>query len=242
MPNFFDAHSPFLNHPLLTPERSRDEVESLISLLDISAPQRVLDLGCGFGRHAVEFAELGFDTTGIDPSAAMIDAATHLASTRSIAGVTFSTDLANAEGPFDAAVAMFTTIGQVGADQASNEAIINEVAARLSPGAGLLVEVPQREAAVAQLVAHDAFGSGDNSTTINRRFDPATFRVHETFEVVQDGVERSFDLAYRLFDQTELEQLLTSAGFERIEFFADLDGNQLEASSPTMIALARRPA
>ncbi len=242
MPNFFDAHSPFLGHPFLTPERSASEVEGLISLLELKPPDRVLDLGCGFGRHSVEFARHGMRVVGVDPSPTMIAAAAQRAAEAGVDGAEFTTNLADAEGPFDAAVAMFTTIGQVDNNGASNEHVLVEVAQRLGTGAPFVVEVPQRQAAVNQLVEHDEFGSGDNRTTITRTFEASSQRVHETFVVVADGVERTFDLAYRLFSRTELEHELATAGFEAVDVSADLVGTPLDDDHPTMIAVARRSA
>lgn len=64
---FFDSHGRFY----LSPH------ESLIKFINICKSQkisRVLDMGCGSGRHVVKLAEEGFDVSGIDfsPSAASL--------------------------------------------------------------------------------------------------------------------------------------------------------------------------
>jgi len=43
-----------------------DEVKKLSSLIGCKTGQRILDLCCGYGRHAVEFAKLGNDVVGLD--------------------------------------------------------------------------------------------------------------------------------------------------------------------------------
>lgn len=48
----------------------REERE--FSLRFFRAPAKLLDIGCGTGREAFAFEELGFDVTGIDISAAMV--------------------------------------------------------------------------------------------------------------------------------------------------------------------------
>ncbi|KAB2836086.1 methyltransferase domain-containing protein, partial [bacterium] len=58
--------------------RHRDveaEVDALARLAGgfcASSAGRILDIGCGTGRHARRLAERGFDSFGVDPSAAMI--------------------------------------------------------------------------------------------------------------------------------------------------------------------------
>ena len=50
-----------------TPERTEREVRYLSEAL--RGRRRVLDLGCGTGRHAIGLARLGFEVTGLDVSA-----------------------------------------------------------------------------------------------------------------------------------------------------------------------------
>jgi ubiquinone/menaquinone biosynthesis C-methylase UbiE len=66
---------------------------------------RLLDVGCGGGAHAVEFAERGWTVTGVDLSPAQLD----LARGRGIDVVEAdATELPFADASFDAAVSMFT--------------------------------------------------------------------------------------------------------------------------------------
>lgn len=48
------------------------EVAQLVGLLDLAPGQRVLDVGCGTGRHAVPLASRGLQVTGVDLSPAML--------------------------------------------------------------------------------------------------------------------------------------------------------------------------
>jgi 2-polyprenyl-3-methyl-5-hydroxy-6-metoxy-1,4-benzoquinol methylase len=64
---------------LYPPEQFRDqagaEVEGIIRLVDLSRSARILDLCCGYGRHAIEFAQRGFEVTGFDLSQRLLDRA-----------------------------------------------------------------------------------------------------------------------------------------------------------------------
>jgi len=51
------------------------EVAFIIERLGLTPGMRILDVGCGPGRHAYEFARLGFRVHGIDISEAFIDIA-----------------------------------------------------------------------------------------------------------------------------------------------------------------------
>lgn len=66
----------------LTPEH--DVVQFTESLGSASKNLRVLDLGCGVGRHAMYLAEQGFETYGLDGSEAGLSYAKQIASERNL--------------------------------------------------------------------------------------------------------------------------------------------------------------
>lgn len=47
-------------------ESTVQQVDFLIEKLNLSGNERILDLACGFGRHALEFARRGCNVTGVD--------------------------------------------------------------------------------------------------------------------------------------------------------------------------------
>lgn len=51
---------------LLTPERTRGEVDFIVRATGLAPGARIADLGCGEGRHALEFARRGHAVTAID--------------------------------------------------------------------------------------------------------------------------------------------------------------------------------
>jgi SAM-dependent methyltransferase len=60
------------------------EIPKLGSLLRINGGRRVLDVGCGIGRHVIYFAENGFETFGFDLSKSALDRARALLSERNL--------------------------------------------------------------------------------------------------------------------------------------------------------------
>src|SRR5262245_43107214 len=73
--NTFDDE---MGHGLVSEQQRRAWLD-LLSRLVGSAPQRVLDVGCGTGFLALRFAELGHTVSGIDLAPQMIDRARHKA-------------------------------------------------------------------------------------------------------------------------------------------------------------------
>lgn len=52
----------------IPPDVTKQEVDFLLSELNLQKGQHILDIPCGFGRHAIELSKRGFHLTGIDIS------------------------------------------------------------------------------------------------------------------------------------------------------------------------------
>lgn len=53
-------------------EHTIEEVDFVVDALELRGRERVLDLACGFGRHALELARRGYSVVGVDSSQAYI--------------------------------------------------------------------------------------------------------------------------------------------------------------------------
>lgn len=58
-----------------TPAHTRAQVQCILTLTGIEPASRVLDVGCGNGRHAILLAQMGFEVTGIDVATSYLDMA-----------------------------------------------------------------------------------------------------------------------------------------------------------------------
>jgi len=238
--NFFGERSPYLGHPLLDVERTRAEVDEIATKLAEHAGTlvRVLDVGCGFGRHAVEFARRGAEVTALDPSPTMIDAAQLNAANSGLDGmIDFRLgpgQLFVADEPYDLVLALFTTLGQMASSDdgdAVHDALLAAMFNALRPGGHAVIEVPDRDRVAASLVTDETLGS----THVVRSFDEAAAVVTETF-VLDDGTQ--FDLLYRVFTHDEARALLHGAGF----VVSESTEQALVPPPPTFMTFyARRP-
>jgi len=95
------------------------EVDNLVAILranGITDGARVLDYGCGTGRHAIELANRGYIVTGADISPAMIKIARERC--RGTVEILSVAELPNTESTFDAVVSMFDVFSYM-TDEAS---------------------------------------------------------------------------------------------------------------------------
>jgi SAM-dependent methyltransferase len=98
---------------------------------------RVLELGCGVGRHSLAFAEAGFDVVGYDVSQTMLARARErLAQNPSGKSVRFTTELP--DGPFDW-LHSFIVLQHIPPDEGLR--LLCAALSRLAPGAFLSIQV-----------------------------------------------------------------------------------------------------
>ena len=70
--NFWESVPLFTEQQL---QKAAEEVEGVISLLELEPGASVLDLPCGVGRHSLEFARRGYPVTAVDRTASYLQTA-----------------------------------------------------------------------------------------------------------------------------------------------------------------------
>ncbi|MDR3619267.1 MAG: class I SAM-dependent methyltransferase [Paludisphaera borealis] len=120
----------FAGHPLFDADaRAVDE--------RFQVPGRLVDLGCGAGRHAVRFASRGFDVAAVDLSQTMLDIARRKAEQAGDRLLAVQANLCDLgcfpDAGFDYALSMFSTLGMIRGRDARRRAL-REAFRILRPG------------------------------------------------------------------------------------------------------------
>lgn len=125
---------------------TEDELVFLAELLDLGPSTRVLDVGCGTGRHAVPIAGLGAEVVGVDLSPAMLERA---AARAAVAGVDVTwvesdaRDLPDHLGAFDAVLCLcegaFGLVADGVAPLDHDQAVLASIRRVLRPGGRLVL-------------------------------------------------------------------------------------------------------
>lgn len=177
------------------------EVAFLIEALDLGPGMRVLDVGCGPGRHAIALANAGMDVVGVDISQRFIALAAAAGSSAHFERM--DARALRFDGEFDAVVSLcqggFGLVGRT-EDGAADADIIAGMARALANGGRLAVSAFSAYFMLRHLEAGDSF---DAATGVN----------HEHTEVRDtDGRERGTDLWTTCFTPRELRLMVERAG------------------------------
>jgi SAM-dependent methyltransferase len=205
---------------------------------------RVLDLGCGFGRHAVAMLEAGLDAVGLDLSSDLLDLAPSTEGGEALAERLLRGDMRElpfAAGAFDSVTMLFSSFGYF--DDSGNARVLDEVARVLRQGGTAVFDLMNAERIRATLVPESRTERNGHLLHERRRLEEWGRRV--TKEVVlrdPDGVEQRWREDVRMYGPVEFGALLAPRGLEVRRIDGDFDGTEATADSPRRIVWAERRA
>jgi SAM-dependent methyltransferase len=196
---------------------TRQEIDFLVDALDLAPGHRVLDVGCGPGRHAHELARRNIAVHGIDISQRFIDLAREAAPP----GATFERLDARRlsfAAEFDAAISLCQGAFGLVLGPGDDAAVLGGMARALRPGGHLAVTAFNAYFQV-------RYGEG--------RLDAATGINHEQTEVRDEaGIPKPVDLWTHCFTPTELTQLVGGAGL-RLDAIWSVEPGAYRREPPT---------
>lgn len=142
MPRGFDGEIADLYDVFVDwPARLGRELPGVVSRVRAAEARRVLDVGCGTGRHAVALAEEGFEVVGCDPSEPMLARARDAAGERAhFVSWAVEEDVPASIGeqaPFDAVLALGNVWPQL-VDEGASDAALANLRGVMRPGAVFL--------------------------------------------------------------------------------------------------------
>ncbi len=231
-------------YPILYPGRddasAACEIERLVTLLALAGSRaRVLDLGCGHGRHAVALRRLGLRVTGLDLSPELLALARQRGE---LDGQLVRGDLRAIplRAAFDVVLSLFTSFGYF-LEDSENERAAQEMARVLRPGGRAVIDHIHRCSLVQTLVPENTWqGAGFRVT--QRRYISGSRVCKEIIVTWDDGRVTRLEESVRLYSPEEMAALLARVGFQDVRFFGSFGGDPLRSDAQRMIAVGRKPA
>lgn len=202
---------------------TKQEVDFLVDTLGLRPGMRVLDVGCGPGRHAHELARRGIQTHGIDISQRFVD----LAIEHAPPGATFqrmdARDLAF-DASFDAVICLCQGAFGLMTANGDDELVLGGMARALKHGGTLALSAFNAYFAVKY------FDDPDKGVT----FDAATGVNHEHTEVRNEaGEQKTVDLWTGCYTPRELRVLCRVAGLE-VQSISSVEPGKYALTDPTV--------
>jgi ubiquinone/menaquinone biosynthesis C-methylase UbiE len=210
------------------------EIEFLTEVLALEPGARVLDVGCGPGRHAVALAQGGYSVTGIDISRKFLDLAAERARSAGVRAAFFEVDAREMpfDDEFDAVISICQgAFGLMGAD---DSLVLKRIAEAAKPGGRVAV------------TAFSAYFEARHPRE-GAHIDADAGVVHEVTSIKdEDGNDATADLWTGVYTPRELRLLAIGVGLAPQAVWSvepgDFAKRPPDLEHPELLLLGAKPA
>lgn len=240
-----------LNPHLESATRKLDFVTSSVEWISRILPAqkypRLMDLGCGPGIYGELFYSKGYSVTGVDLSKNSVDYAEQSAKTQGLDIQYLNEDYLRSPflGTFDLVTMIYCDFGALSGIERS--LLLQKIYDRLSPNGCFLFDVftwfsrkNEEEFRVwsleengfwrsePYLLLHSFYRYEEDRTFLNQ------------YLVITESEITNYHIWDHTFSLEELQQDLQAAGFQSLEFYENVVGDQVKKESPTLCVIARK--
>jgi SAM-dependent methyltransferase len=242
---FFDQHYLQGFAVFATPEITQRQVDFIVQVLHLPPPGKILDLGCGAGRHSLALGARGYQVVGYDLSEDLLAVARQKGAQQWFPIEFVQGDMRelpyNAE--FDAVINYFSSFGYF--DDADNARVLEQVARALKPQGKLLLDLINRDAVLHHLATHRWWPGDDDILLLEEvHYDPTLSRFTNAWTLIQaDGSRYTFpSMQVRVYALHELVALLDQVGLHVLEVYGSEHGDSFRPlESPRIVLVAQKP-
>ena len=230
--------------PFMTAQQTLRETAFIKEALSPPAEGEVLDIACGYGRHAIEFGQRGFRVTGLDLSLPLLIRAADEAQRRGLSVNFVHADMREMtyDSQFAAAYCVLTSFGYF--DEETNLRVASSICRALKPGGRFLVDTINRDYIVSDFPSR-VWWEGDGCVVLEEvDFDFHTSRVSIRRSIVfGDGRQGENEISIRAYSLHEMGRIFRRAGFQVLEVSGSLANKEpfLGAASRHVVLVCERP-
>lgn len=197
---------------------AEDFTEALLQHLKPEPNSRIVDIGCGEGRFAIQFANQGYDVTGIDLAANRIEKA--LEHERdNLHFMVHDMRLPFYINYFDLAFNLFTSFGYFYSER-DNQLAANSFAMGLKKGGRLILDYLNRDWVLQQLQPYAIIERDGIQFDIQKDYDGRHIIKHIRFEDAE-GIKRHYTERVSAFSLQDFTALFAKAGLTLTATFGD---------------------
>jgi SAM-dependent methyltransferase len=258
-----------------TDDTAAKEVRGVVRYLELPGDDTqpddvsILDLGCGWGRHSIPLATMGYRVTGVDLSETMLTRARSKAGEAGLAIV--QADFVESDASklvdglqvrgirlirgdmrnlpfrheFDVVLSLFTSFGYF-PDPADNERVLQVAWEALKPGGRLMIDVNNLRQFVKRGLGESIVTIADDAGDAHEVQREETYDPDRNRRVVQyrflDKDREPIYLECELYRPEELKEMLEGQGFTVNQpVWGNFDGMTYSVRAPRLIMLATKP-
>jgi 2-polyprenyl-3-methyl-5-hydroxy-6-metoxy-1,4-benzoquinol methylase len=218
----FDDYSKKYDTEVFT-QGTKGEVDFIENEAEYNKSIKILDIGCGTGRHSIELSKRGYSVTGIDLSESQLNAAKSKAEFENlnIDFLKMDARYLTFNEEFDLAIMICEGAFPLMETDEMNYEILMNAYRSLKQNGKLIFTTLNGLFPVFHSI--DAFINENNNQgqVYSSNFNFMTFRDTNLYQVTDDnGIQKELECNERYYIPSEISWLLKSAGFKKNDIYA----------------------
>jgi len=222
-------------------EMAPEEVEHIISLLQIKPGAKVLDLCCGVGRHSIALARRGFKVTGVDVTPHYLREARHKAKKAKLNIEFIKDDMRRfyRRNTYDVVINLFGSFGYF-ENQRDDYRVAKNAYSSLRKNGTFIIELMGKEVLARIFQKRDWYEIDDTIVLEERKTDKDWKRIESRWIIVKSRRRKEFTISLRLYSAVELSDLLQSVGFKKTDIYGNLTGAPYDQVAKRLVVVAHK--
>lgn len=192
--------------------------------IEFDKSKKIIDIGCGTGRHSIELSKRGYNITGIDLSDSQLERANEKANKLNLKINFIKQDARNIsfKNEFDIAIMLCEGSFPLMETDEMNYEILQNITHALKNKGKLIFTTLNALFPLYHSVEEFCASAGKegNATYRSNSFDLMTFRDYNITEAEDDfGVKKKLECNERYYSPSEITWLLKTLGYKKIDIY-----------------------
>ena len=226
---------------------TENQVDFIINTLGLTGKGRILDLACGFGRHALSLARRGYQITGVDITEEFIKDAIKNANSEGLDAQFINGDIRDLHFANEYDVVLNLADGAIGYLESDEEnlKIFDVISNALKPGGKHFMDIGNAEHAEHYFPVQ-YWDAGEKALSVSRFEWDVQKRImlYGDNTIVYGESAKKPDIAYgapqRLYSIDEINRIWEQRGLEVVQTFADYYGKDASYKEFQLMVYSRK--
>jgi len=240
--SYFDGYYKEIWRNIIPDELTNKEVDFIFSYFNLQQESSVLDIMCGYGRHAIALAKKGIKGTAVDNLPDYINEIKKIAEKENLPLQAFQADIANykTESLFDLVICMGNSLNFFTPQDTSR--ILASISSSLKPGAHLLINTWSLAEIVIKIFKDKSWSKvGDLKLLADSKFLFHPTRIEtQSIIISADGKEEIKTGIDYIYSINELEMMLKNAGLSLKEVYSIPGKKKFTIGDPRAYLIAEK--
>lgn len=227
----------------ITDKQTKNEVDFLKEFLPIKKYKNILDFICGFGRHSIELAKIGYEVEGFDVDNESVRKAKSRIKVLRLKNINlYVKDALKFRGQnfFDAAICLYSSIGFL--EERQNEKVFKNLFDSVKNGGRIILDLMNCDYAIKHLIPYAEktviYKGRSYFIKHKRKILSNPLREKNSIEFLVGNKKSRASYALRLYSLEELRNKIQENGFRIFEKFGSFQKDKLSPNYQRIIIIA----